>query len=567
MQSDQEKNKYIFNKFFWFGLFPLLFYFISFSVLTYPVIFQFNAQIYGDGGDGFQNLWNLWWFNKSILELHQNPFWTGYLFYPNGAHLWAHTLQPFNGVVALVLTRFFSMIVSYNIIVVGTFVFSGLFMMYLAFQISRSYWGSLLAGYFFTFTGYRFGHLLGHMNLISTQFLPLFLLFLILYFKKRSYFNAVGLALSLFFCMTIDLFYGYLCLLFLLFTFFYFLFKNYKGKIRKMSAEFVADVKTNKKIYATLFIVVLLTTGIYASLYFYNTTKEPLRGKGGTKSFSLDLLSPFVYGAVSKYKDYTAWHWQKIRNIPEMSVYVGNALLFLFGYALIKRKKIKENLSANNNFNDLNFWLVFALVFFLLAMGPVIKIYGEDFDMFMPWDLADKIIPLWDSMRTPARFMLPFVVSLSVVFALMFKYLARQKKLWIALAVAAVGMIELVPAKITTTSLPGLPEYYKIVSDTAEDESVFDMFNGRSAVLYYQTIHGKKLTEGYISRTPKSSYNMVKDLKKLIEKGFEKNAETIYDKYKVRYVLMENKSRSCNEIKKAEFCTKDLVILDLKKYF
>ncbi len=37
--------------------------------------------------------WNIWWVRESLLRLHQNPFFTSYLFYPDGVPLLFHTFS------------------------------------------------------------------------------------------------------------------------------------------------------------------------------------------------------------------------------------------------------------------------------------------------------------------------------------------------------------------------------------------------------------------------------------------------------------------------------------------
>ena len=53
---------------------------------------------------------------------------------------------------------------------------TGLFTFYLAYSQTKSYLASVIAGFMFTFSSYRIAHTEGHMEFISTQWLPLFLL-------------------------------------------------------------------------------------------------------------------------------------------------------------------------------------------------------------------------------------------------------------------------------------------------------------------------------------------------------------------------------------------------------
>ena len=63
-------------------------------------------------------MWNLWWVDKAVLELHTLPWWTNYLHYPAGTTLVGHTLNPFNGLLAIVMLPFLSLVQTYNAIVI-----------------------------------------------------------------------------------------------------------------------------------------------------------------------------------------------------------------------------------------------------------------------------------------------------------------------------------------------------------------------------------------------------------------------------------------------------------------
>ena len=65
---------------------------------------------------------------------------------------------------------------AYNTITIFAFVMGGLTMYWLAYHLTRSFWGSLLAGFIFTFSNYHFMHAQGHLQLISLEWIPLFVL-------------------------------------------------------------------------------------------------------------------------------------------------------------------------------------------------------------------------------------------------------------------------------------------------------------------------------------------------------------------------------------------------------
>jgi hypothetical protein len=55
-----------------------------------------GEAIPGDGFDGWQNYWNLWWVKEALVGLVANPFHTDLLYYPEGPSLYFHTLNGFS---------------------------------------------------------------------------------------------------------------------------------------------------------------------------------------------------------------------------------------------------------------------------------------------------------------------------------------------------------------------------------------------------------------------------------------------------------------------------------------
>src|SRR6188472_1231712 len=104
---------------------PAMFFLAWFVVLTWPAITRFQTHLFADEGDGVQNVWNLWLVNRTVTVLHQNPWHTTLLHYPYGTSLLGHTLNPFNGFVAIGLLKFMSLTSAHNTIVVFSFVCAG----------------------------------------------------------------------------------------------------------------------------------------------------------------------------------------------------------------------------------------------------------------------------------------------------------------------------------------------------------------------------------------------------------------------------------------------------------
>src|SRR5215218_8894310 len=192
---------------------PFLFYLVCFYLLTFPQLHQFSTHYFTDEGDGLGNIWNLWWTNKAITELHQSPWHTTFLYYPYGTSLLPHTLNPFNGLLAIILMRFLSQVHVHNFIVVFTFVTTGVTAFFLAREFTKSFIACLIGGFIFTFSEYHFSHAHGHLNLLSMEWVPLFVLCWYRLISKPRVITGVVSAGVLFLVLLCDYYYFLYCVL------------------------------------------------------------------------------------------------------------------------------------------------------------------------------------------------------------------------------------------------------------------------------------------------------------------------------------------------------------------
>lgn len=155
--------------------------------MTWPSVLHLRDGIPGDGFDGWQNYWNLWWVKQALLVERTNPFFTDYLYPPTGVSLLFHTLNILNGLWTLPIQLNFGLTIAYNSVVLFSFATGGLGSYLLAlhtlarFQPGRR--GVRLAafagGLVFTFAPVQMAHLLGHMQVFSFTWVPFYALWLL----------------------------------------------------------------------------------------------------------------------------------------------------------------------------------------------------------------------------------------------------------------------------------------------------------------------------------------------------------------------------------------------------
>ena len=330
---------------------PPIFYTAMFFVLSPHLLPRFPTHLFADEGDGFQNYWDMWWMQKAILDLHQSPYFTAYLHYPHGTTLVAQTLHPFNGLVSLFLP-FLSVGQAYNVMVVFGFAVGGWTAFLLCREVTGSYWPSLVGGAVFTFSSYHFAHAEGHMQLVSLEWLALFVLLWRRFLRctDRSAGVKTGLASAL------------LLILVLLCDFYYFFYCVVTGALfylwvaRERRDPFFLLRKENLASTAAFVLPTLLTSGVLSGSLLFQNWKDPFLGAHDASQFSMDLLAMFVPGGHWLFGHWTQAIWQTWPGNPqENSVYLGLGVVFLFFYVWKNRSLVR--------IEDLRFWFLMAAVF------------------------------------------------------------------------------------------------------------------------------------------------------------------------------------------------------------
>ncbi|MBI2186646.1 MAG: hypothetical protein HYU37_05905 [Acidobacteria bacterium] len=161
------------------------------------------------------------------------------------------------------------------------------------------------------------------------------------------------------------------------------------------------------------------------------------------------------------------------------------------------------------------FWAGLTLFFGALALGPFVHAAGVNTHVPGPWAFL-RYLPMVGLARTPARFSIVVMLALAVLCAGALTWLARRRpehrRAVLALA-AALLVFELWPAPRPLYSA-AIPPIYAHVAAAPDDVRLLELpsgvrdgtssvgnFTARSQ--FFQTMHGKRLIGGYLSRVSK----------------------------------------------------------------
>ncbi len=174
--------------------------------MTWPLARHAGSAIPGDGFDGWQNYWNLWWLKIALIDRVTNPFVTDILYAPTGVGLYFHTLNPLNGLLSMPVQLASGLIPAYNTVVLISWVLSGYGAFLLCLWLLKPaqgemsgsagsgavrrqrarYAAAFVAGAIYAFAPFHMAHLLGHMQVMSLQWIPFYVLYLLRGICARS---------------------------------------------------------------------------------------------------------------------------------------------------------------------------------------------------------------------------------------------------------------------------------------------------------------------------------------------------------------------------------------------
>lgn len=158
------------------------------------------------------------------------------------------------------------------------------------------------------------------------------------------------------------------------------------------------------------------------------------------------------------------------------------------------------------------FWIALTITFGLLSLGPFVHLAGFNTHIPGPWALT-RYLPLVRLARTPARLAIVAMLGVSVLFAAALRHLGDRwpAKKRVLLSVTAIAILfELLPAPRPLYSARVPPFYERIAADPAEvrvlelpvgvRDGTLSVGNFTARSQYFQTVHGKPLIGGYLSR-------------------------------------------------------------------
>jgi hypothetical protein len=525
-------------------LIVLLGYTLLTLILTDPLPSKLTTEVIG-GGDAWQHIWNLWWARESLLSGPSNPYFTDLLYYPDGVPLYFHTLVLTAGLLSLPLQMAgLSLITTYNIVLLLTFLLAGYGAFLLCHYLTGHKWGSFVGGCVFAFSPYHFAHLYGHMNLASLQWIPFYVLLLLRAIdepgrekttddrrhvtngesrQQRGAFRiprSVLLAAGAGALLALNAYTDWLYAIFL-------------ALLTGLILAWKVLVPVERRAFAGRGVgwregaIRLLAGGVVAfalvSPIFFPTLTEANKGYAQqppretlvyssdfTLAFTPSELHPIWGSRVAEHVS-SMGPYSPLKHPSERTVFLGYSVLLLSGYGLWRLRQKQR----------VRMWAFLAFATWVLSLGPVLQVLGKStFTAFgievpMPYLLLYKL-PLFSIMRTPSRLTVLTMLALGVLVAFAFVALmagretveeSGRERTWLRV-VSQIGLPFLILfefwAAPFSTVPPGwdVPIYTRVASEPGRFALLELPLRPFGDYMAYQTVHGKPIVGGYLSRQP-----------------------------------------------------------------
>ena len=477
---------------------PAALYALIYYLFSYPLWHSFSTHFFCGQEDGYQNIWNLWWVNQSVTELHQSPWYTTWLHYPTGTTLIAHTLAPFNGFVGILLFKLgLTLNQVYNSIVIFSFVMTGVTTFWLAWRVTGSYAGSLIAGAAFTFCHFHFAHAQNHLQMVTLEWLPLAVLAVYELLTRPTILKGIGAAAALFLVALSDFH----------LTFYVVVAGSLLGivTLARLARSGFVDVKKYPIPLALFVALASASTGVLAYKLLQVNKTDVLQQNHNAWEWSTDMVDPAIPSAQWRFNEWTKPVWSTLATPDkefvyiEHSLYIGWVVLLLCGWALARQRGL--------GVKDLGYWFGLMALFFLLSLGPWLHVAGTVTKIPCVYPVLEWVFPPLKMGGVPMRLMAMVFLTGAVISAGALRDVMRLAGRWAWLAVAllmAAWVFESLP-KAQPITRAAYPQWVHKLRDLPDGAVLDTTYKSNMCIhLFYATGHGKPVGEGYISRYPKS---------------------------------------------------------------
>lgn len=482
----------------WPDLVALIGYAALSLVYLWPLVRRFGTEMAGDGFDRYVFQWGNWWITHA-LSRGLPVYRTDMMFYPGGVALHFLSFSWLNTFVWWPLQAVVGNLAAYNFTVFWSWSLAGFGAYLLGLEVHGDRRAAFIAGLIYAFYPYHFAQR-NHLNLLSIQWIPFSLLFLIRATREGRWID--GCLSGVFFAfsglsgwhlMTLS---GILGGLWVLYAW--------------LSEREVFGAGSWRAL-AVLLVTVALLTGPFLFPIAREQLAAPERQDpylGREDETQTDLIAYVIPNLYHPWWGDAAapFHRRFLRN-KDHSVALGYIPLAMAAYGLWQTRRDPR----------LRFWVMGMAVFWVLALGPFPRVNGMAYPgVPLPYRLVGWSFPV-RSLRNPERFNIVVALCLSLVAGgaaqHLLSRLPRPHLKWAFAGLAAVVMLEYWSWPFPTRPWDVPIGYQEIVARQDEFAIVDLPISNDLAKRYmaYQTVHERPTVTGHVSRPPSDAYSFIEE--------------------------------------------------------
>jgi hypothetical protein len=462
-------------------------YALAVVLMTLPASCQLSSKLIGNNVDNWIFYWNNWWIERAIAE-GRSWFECPYIFYPHGINLVTHSHSFLNSLLAIAIKPLAGPMAAYNLVLLLGLWVGAMGMFLLAHEMTGRTLPALLSGFVFAFAPYHLSQALAHPHLGSIHWWPFYILFLRRTIQGHQVVNALwaglfaaltlwsGLQLAVLLALWTALYVGWHVLL-------------RRATPRSLGLIALACVAA-LALSVPLLIPVARESRRLAEIAKFN------EGTLSQTDLLAYLLPPTYHPLLGPH---TGKGYERFVTNQVAMPYLGYTVVGLTLAALLTRRK------------ESAFWAISSMIWIVLAAGSTLRLNGTLYTGIpLPYRLVGQLFPI-STIRAPDRFNLLVVPSLAVLAGLGAAYLA-QKRRWLLVPLSLLIIFEYVCVPVPTWDMLPSSAFFE---QMAQEETLYGIvdypmgYTSSKLCLYYQTLHGKPIVEGHISRYTADDYAFI----------------------------------------------------------
>jgi hypothetical protein len=477
-------------------------------VLTYPLIFYFTTHIPSHMDlpptivEHWIWTWGFWFIKHLVVEARSWSFFTDVLFYPRGVDLTYSALFGLGLPLALAipLVGFLGVTLTFNLFLFSAFIITAYATFLLVRDLTNDNRAAFVSGFIFAFSPFQMARVLGHFGIVtSTVWIPLYVFFFLRAVRFGYVHHLILSTLAISLTFIANPYFSIFLMFFTIIYVIYYIIFNRGYTIKNFLCTRLLPMACFAALFSLPLMWIVLTHSI-DGFHMYSPKSAAIEFSADLLAFFLPSTHHSIWGNLVK----PIFYFHFTGSDTEQTVYMGYVVLVLSLIAVVKSPK-----------EQTRFWLVSAIAFFVLSLGPFLRVHGKNsFELAglsasfpLPY-FPILFIPVLKAMRGPSRFAIMCMFALAVLAGYGVTYLLKrfEGKVWatlgfLGLIITIIGLeFSIVPVPLIDARIPKV--YEGIAREPSQGGTILEvpLYWSVSKYQHYQTMHQRRLVLGQAPR-------------------------------------------------------------------